>query len=191
MGLLEPLLLTAMLLIAVSAMASVFNSISRMMVLTQQQVIMQAAIDANLSQIKTLARQYTCCSGTCTTNAPSDFWQKDGVAQSCATNDPRDGRYYFPQADDLTTTTNIGVTSTSSEPDAVTELCQSKNNSAFMNPLKLAVDNIPFASQTTYATREATYSASNVHALRVTYTDLKNKVVRVENIIPKMAYFCP
>ena len=60
MGLLEPLPLTLMLMLAVTALASVFNSVSRNMVATQQQVLIQASSDISLRQIRALARQYSC-----------------------------------------------------------------------------------------------------------------------------------
>jgi Tfp pilus assembly protein PilV len=183
-GLVEPLVLTLLLMIVIGATANVFNSINRRTLSTQQQVVMQAAIDDNVRQIKTLARQFTCCSGTCTTSIPTTYGVVATVTQPCATNNPMDDRYYYPQVDlESTTTTN--------EQLAVDTLCQTDatNNTAFMTPLKTGVDAI---AQPTNATRATLIDNANPHVLRVTFTDNNNssRVVRVENIIPRMAYFC-
>jgi type II secretory pathway pseudopilin PulG len=186
-GLVEPLMLTLLLMIVIGATANIFNSINRRTVSTQQQVVMQAAIDDNVRQIKTLARQFTCCSGTCTTTIPTTFGVVANVTQPCATNNPMDDRYYYPQVD-LASTTALN------EQLAVDTLCQTDatNNLAFMTPLKDAVDAL---AQPTNATRRAALiDNSNPHVLRVTYTDNNSnrgsRVVRIENIIPRMAFFC-
>ena len=203
MGLLEPLVLTAMLLIAVTAMASVFDSISRMMVSTRQRVIMQAEIDSNLKVIKSLARQFTCCSGYCTTSPPNcgnsdlcpdpkppdtyNYGTVKSVLQPCATNNPMDDRYYFPQVDLESTTDPIDGTGTSSEPLAVEQLCKEDRNNHFMEPLKKKVDDdvlIP-----TDGSRETDIKPH--HVLQVTFKDSHANIIRMEKIIPKMAYFCP
>ena len=208
MGLLEPLLLTFMLMMAVAAMASVFNSISRSMVATQQQVLMQASIDTSLRQIRALARQYTCCSGYCTTTPPSctgdncgpqkpptsyNYGIANGILQACATNDPRADRYYFPQTTlSNNSTTIFPNTTTALVPLAVEQLCNSTNNTVFMSRLLTEVNNSQLITPR-YATLKAEISQEQVHVLVVTFTSTINgsKVVRIENIIPKMANFCP
>lgn len=187
MGLLEPLLMTVMLLIAVTAMASVFNSISRTMVSSRQQVIMQASIDTNLKDIKTWACKFTCCSGTCTTEPPTSFGvNQENLIQPCATNNPMDDRYYFPQVDRVSTTDWIDGTGTASEPLAVERRCHASQNDQFLSPLKAKVDSL---AQPSYAIRTSAFAPN--HVLVVKFTDTNNKLIRVENIIPKMAYFCP
>lgn len=185
-GIVEPLVLTVMLAIVIGSTALVFNSINRRTISTQQQVVMQASIDDNLRQIKTLARRYTCCSGVCTTTIPTTFGVVSGTTQPCATNNPLDDRYYFPQVDLTSTTANFPNTTTSSEPIAVEQLCA--NNTAFLTPFQTAVNALP---QPVNATRATTIQPERI--LRVTFTDINsnNRVVRVENIIPHMAYFCP
>ncbi len=175
-----------MLMIVVGSTAVVFNSINRRTISTQQQVVMQASIDDNLRQIKTLARRYTCCSGVCTTTIPTTFGVVSGNTQPCATNNPLDDRYYFPQVDLASTTANFPNTTTSSEPIAVEQLCA--NNTAFLTPFQTAVNALP---QPVNATRTTTIQPERI--LRVTFTDnnSNNRVTRVENIIPHMAYFCP
>ncbi len=185
-GIVEPLVLTLLLMVVVGSTALVFNSINRRTISTQQQVVMQAEIDDNLRQIKTLARRFTCCSGVCTTTLPTSFGVVSGVTQPCATNNPLDDRYYFPQVDLNTTTTNFANTSTPSEPLAVAQLCA--NNNAFMTPFQTAVNALP---QPVNATRATAIQPERI--LRVTFTDNNNanRVTRVENIIPQMSYYCP
>lgn len=187
-GLAEPLVLTVMLLIVIGSTATIFNSINRRTISTQQQVVMQASIDDNLRRIKTLARTFTCCSGTCTTAPPSptSVGVQAGITQPCATSDPRDDRYYFPQVDLASTTANFANTTTPSEPLAVGQLCAPGNNTAFMTPFQDAVNAL---DPPTNATRATAIQAD--HVLRITFTDtVNNRVVRVQNIIPQMAYFC-
>jgi type II secretory pathway pseudopilin PulG len=178
-GLVEPLVSTLLILIALAGTASVLGVINKGLLLTQQQVVMQASIDDNIRQIKTLARQYTCCSGSCTTMKPTQFGVVGGVTQPCATNNPLDNRYYYPQV------------TISNEQTAVDTLCQtdSTNNTKFMSPFKTSIDAL---SQPTNATRATVIDNSNPHVLKVTFTDNinNNRVVRVENIIPRMAFFC-
>jgi hypothetical protein len=181
-GLVEPLVLTLLLMIVISATANIFNSINRRTLSTRQQVVMQAAIDDNVRQIKTLARQFTCCSGSCTTNIPTTFGIVSGVTQPCATNNPMDDRYYYPQVD---------LAGGVNEQAAVDTLCQrdATNNTNFMTPFKNSVDGL---AQPTNATRATQINNANPHVLRVTFTDNNNsaRVVRVENIIPRMSNFC-
>jgi type II secretory pathway pseudopilin PulG len=185
-GIVEPLVLTVMLVLVVGSTALVFNSINRRTISTQQQVEMQASIDDNLRQIKTLARRYTCCSGVCTTTIPTSFGVVSGTTQPCATDNPLDDRYFFPQVDLASTTANFPNTTTSSEQVAVQQLCS--NNTAFLTPFQTAVDAL---DQPINATRTTTIQPDRI--LRVTFTDnnSNNRVTRVENIIPHMAYFCP
>lgn len=184
-GLVEPLVLTLLLMIVMGATATVFNGINRRTLSTRQQVVMQAAIDDNVRQIKTLARQFTCCSGSCTTVIPITFGIANGVTQPCATNNPMDNRYYYPQVD-------LASTGSLNEQAAVDTLCQTDaiNNTLFMTPFQNSVNGI---AQPTNATRATLIDNANPHVLRVTFTDNNNsgRVVRVENIIPRMAYFCP
>lgn len=185
-GIVEPLVLTVMLVLVVGSTALVLNSINRRTISTQQQVVMQASIDDNLRQIKTLARQFTCCSGVCTTTIPTSFGVVSGATQPCATDNPLDDRYYFPQVDLASTTANFPNTTTSSEQIAVEQLCA--NNTAFMTPFQAAVNALP---QPVNATRTTAIQPERI--LRVTFTDnnSNNRVTRVENIIPQMAYYCP
>jgi type II secretory pathway pseudopilin PulG len=187
-SLVEPLVLAVMLAIVMSGTAIVFNSVNNRVVSTQQQVDMQTSIDDNLSQIKTVARNFTCCSGICTTTPPTTFGVVNGVTQPCATNNPLDDRYYFPQVDLASTTANFPNTTTPSEPMAVEQLCQS-TNTIFLTPFKNAVDLLP---QPVNATRATAMNSSGFDKiLVVSYTDsINNRVTRVVNVTPQMAFYC-
>lgn len=190
--LVEPLVLTLMLMIAMAATAVIFNGINRQTASTQQQVLMQNSIDGDVRQIKTLARNFTCCSGVCSTAPPTSFGVVAGVVRPCATSDPRDDRYYFPQVEIIpvapATKANFPYTTTFREFVAVEQLCASTNNTNFMTPLKTAVDAL---AQPTGASRASVIQPDKI--LRVTYTDTANspRVARVETISPMMAKFCP
>lgn len=186
--LVEPLVLAVMVLVAMSATAVIFSGINRQTVSTQQQVLMQSSIDADVSEIKRLARSFTCCSGVCSTTPPTIV---SGVVGACATADPRDDRYYFPQVEILpvapATKANFPYTTTFREFTAVEQLCASGNNANFMTPLKNAVDALP---QPTNASRVSVIQPDKI--LRITYTDtINSREARVEMISPMMAKFCP
>jgi hypothetical protein len=187
-GVVEPLVLTILLMFVVGSTALVFNSINRRTISTEQQVVMRAQIDDHLRQIKTLARAYTCCSGVCSTATPTSVGVVSGFTQPCATDNPLDDRYYFPQVDLASTTANFTNTTTSSEPLAVEQLCA--NNTNFMTPFETAVDALTLPAGATWS---RTTDIQDNRILRVTFTDTTNgnRVTRVENIIPHMAYFCP
>jgi hypothetical protein len=170
----------------VSGSAALLTSVNRSSTRSDSLVATNTAIDADLAAIQGLSVRLTCCSGVCSVTPPTSF----GTAtSSCATNDPRDDRYYFPQRDDTTTTANFANTTTPKEPDAVDQLCSTANNTNFMTPLQTAVDalTVPAGSNFTRATQ-----INPNHILQVTYTDsIDNQVVRVANILPPMANWCP
>jgi|688.fasta_scaffold50390_3 prepilin-type N-terminal cleavage/methylation domain-containing protein len=135
----------------------------------------QAAIEANKAQIDRIAREFTCCSGSCVATPPTTF----GATQPCFTNNPNDDRYYFPQLD-LASTTSLN------EPVAVDQLCSNANNATFMAPFKTAVDNL---SQPTPATR-LTSTILNYKTLRVQFNNSSGNLVRTLYLRPRMANFC-
>ena len=187
-GIVEPLVLTVILAIVVGATAAVFNSINRQSISSRKQVEMLGSIDDNIRQIQVLARRFTCCSGICTVTPPTSFGVVGGVTQPCATNNPLDDRYYFPQVDLATTTANFPNTTTPSEPLAVEQLCRPENNTVFMTPFRTAVEALP---QPVNATRTTTIQP--LKTLRVEFTDNNNsnRSVRVAFITPTMASYCP
>ena len=179
----EPMVLLLMLTVAMLAAASIFSSAMRSFTTSRNVSSMEIAIDQNISEIKKIAREFTCCSGSCTTTVPADV----GPGQACATQDSRDDRYYFPQLDLSSTTTNFPNTTTSMEPAAVDQICSVANNTHFMTPFKTAVDSTPAASTTT---RTTTIKTDSIHTLEVTYSDA-GRVIRSLVVVPVMANYCP
>ena len=184
-GLLEPLMVSVMLFLTVAAMANVFNGITRSMASMQKRQTMDVAIEKYLADASSLAREYTCCSGQCKTERPTD---KDvGVDKPCATNDSRDDRYFFPQLDLATTKKNFDGTSTPIEPLAVEQLCADNKNDAFMSELFGAVQGW---DPPTHTRREVSVLPNKTLSIKLFNLD-NNNLVRVAMITPKMADFCP
>lgn len=183
----EPLVLVLMLTVAMLAAAVIFSSAMRSFTTSLNVTRMETAIDQNMAQINQLSREFTCCSGTCTTTKPTTF----GATQACATDNPRDDRYYFPQLDVSTTTTNFANTTTSVEPAAVDQICSLANNTNFMTPFQTAVD---ATAQPSPATRSTRIKSDSLHALEVTFSESANnttRVIRSVIVVPVMANYCP
>ena len=183
----EPLVLILILTVSMLAAAVIFLSAIRSFTTSLNVTRMETASDQNMRDINRLSREFTCCSGTCTTSIPTSF----GTGQACATNDTRDDRYYFPQQDLTTTTTNFANTTTSVEPAAVDQICSVANNTNFMTPFKTAVDN---TSQPSPAIRTSTIKTDSIHTLEVTFSESANnttRVIRSVIVVPVMANYCP
>jgi len=170
----ESLIVVVILGLALAASTSLFVVGLRGLRDTRTINTEQAAIEANKQQIDLLAREFTCCSGSCFATRPTSF----GSAQPCFTNNPNDDRYYFPQLD-------LASTPTVNEPVAVDTLCRG-DNTTFMTPLKTAVDNL---SQPTPATR-ATSVIRNYKMLQVDFSNSSGQLVRTLYVKPRMANFC-
>lgn len=180
----ESLITVILLAAVVSGSAIMLTSINRSSTRSDSLVELDSAIDSNLAQINDISVRFTCCSGVCTVTPPNNFGT---AASACATADPRDDRYYFPQRDDTSTTGNFANTTTAREPDAVDQLCLPNNNTVFMTPLKTAVDALAVPAG---ATRTTTIRAN--HILEVSYRNTsEDRVVRFANILPPMANWCP
>ncbi|MCP9837882.1 hypothetical protein KBY84_10290 [Cyanobium sp. N.Huapi 1H5] len=178
----EPLVLVILLSIVVSGTAVVLTSVNRSQAEARRVVTMDQEIDSNLAEIKQLSGRLTCCSSVCTVTPPTTF----GPTANCATNNPLDSRYFYPQRDDPATTATIAGTSpaTSDERAAVDQLCAS---GAFLTPLETAVDALPMPAG---VTRTTDLQANRT--IRITFTDTVNsRVTRVANITPPMARWCP
>jgi type II secretory pathway pseudopilin PulG len=178
----EPLVLAILLSIVVSGTAVVLTSINRSSVESRRVVTMNQQIDSNLAEIKQLSGRLTCCSSVCTVTPPTTF----GTTANCATNNPLDPRYFFPQRDDPATTATIAGTSpaTADERRAVDQLCAS---GAFMTPLLTAVNGTAVIAGVT-----RTSSIQTNNTIRVIFNDdVNGRVTRVANITPPMARWCP
>lgn len=187
----EPLVLTILLAIVVSGTAVVLTSINRSAAEARRVVTMNQEIDSNLAEIKNLSGRLSCCASTCSVTPPSTF----GTSQNCATNNPLDSRYFYPQRDDPATTATIAGTSpaTADERAAVDQLC---NSGAFLTPLLTAVNATALpagASRTaTLWPSGGTTPTAGDNRIRIVYTEtLNSRVTRVANITPPMTRWCP
>jgi len=191
--------MTVVLVLAAGGSALVLNSAGRMARSHQYQVTLNENIESYLAQASALGDSYTCCSGICTTTPPVASATQDGgdATSSCATNNPRDDRYFFPFQDDPDTTAALFGLSTCTvggfanqactrEPDAVTEVCKPANVNLLLGPLKTAIDALAAPANTSVST-----AIQPSKTIRVTITDtVNNRVARVYELYPPMARFC-
>ena len=175
-SLVEPLILGVVLAIITSGTAVMLMTANRMSRRSDSIDVSAIAVEADLTAIQRISRRFTCCSGTCSVSIPTNY----GSTKPCAVNTPDDDRYFYPQMDDASTT-NVD------EVGAVDTLCQDTSNTAFMQPLKTAVDAIAAPAN---SSRTTTILAN--HVLKVSYVDTVNgNTTRVAMVVPTMAYFCP
>lgn len=191
--------MTVVLALAAGASALVLNSASRMATSHRIQVAMNENIESYLAQASALGDSYTCCSGSCSTTPPDIGATQAGgdTNSSCATNNPRDDRYFFPIQDNPNTTTALFGLNTctvgpqinqacSREPDAVTEVCKDANVNLLLGPLETQIDALAVPVNTTVAT-----AIQPAKTIRITVTDtVNNRVARVFDLYPPMARFC-
>jgi len=164
----------------------------------RREVQLNSDIESYLNRARAIGDRFTCCSGTCTVTPPAFSATRAGgnVNSSCATNDPRDPRYFFPIQNNPTTTGALmglncvigGQTvPCSREPEAVTEVCKPENNTLFMTPLKTAIDALAIPPGTTVTT-----TIRPRKTLRISITDnVTNRLARLYDLYPPMARWCP
>jgi len=181
---LESMITLAIICIAFAASTSVFSIAIKGLRDSKNINEIQAEIEANVVLINDLSRKFTCCSGVCTTTPPTNI----GTTSACATDDPNDKRYYFPQLDDPSTTANISpLNTTPSEPIEVDQICATANNIAFMTPLKAAIDALRQPSPATRVSAEI----KSYKLLKVAFTEpISGITVRTVYVKPRMANFC-
>ncbi|WP_254938397.1 hypothetical protein [Cyanobium sp. Morenito 9A2] len=168
--------------IAAAGSAALLISANRSGNLTRDFTNQDTQIDANLDLVRGAVAGFTCCSGTCTTTAPTGV----SATTPCVTTDRSDDRFYFPQLSTGATITVNGV-NVVGQPAAVEEWCKPANNTFFMTPVKNAADAVAASAG---STRTSAILADKV--LQVTFTSTATgQVTRVENVVPPMAYFCP
>ena len=175
-SLVEPLILGVVLAIITSGTAVMLMAANRMSTRSDSIDASAIAVEADLTAIQRISRRFTCCSGSCSVSIPTNY----GSTKPCAVNSPDDDRYFYPQLDD-TSTANVD------EVSAVDTLCLDASNTAFMQPLKTAVDAIAAPANSSRTT-----TIQSNHILKVSYVDTVNgNTTRVAMIVPTMAYFCP
>lgn len=171
----EPLVLGILLSVVAIGTAITMMAVNRVSGSANQVDDTASAIEADLTSIRQLSRRYTCCSGTCTTSIPTAY----GGTNSCAVNDPESSSYFFPLMD------NPGTVQV--EPDVVDAICSPANNTAFLTPLKTAIDAVAVPT----GVQRTTQIEPN-RLLKVTYvTTADSRKVRVFLLSPPMASWCP
>jgi type II secretory pathway pseudopilin PulG len=194
----ESIIMAVLIAAAASVSAQALISASRMATSQRREVRLNNAVESYLNRAREIGDRFTCCSGTCTVNPPAANTTFDGgrSTSSCATNDPRDDRYFFPLQDDPNTTGALmGLNcviggrqvACSREPEAVTEVCKAANNNLFMTPLQNAVNALAPPPGT-----RVTTAIQPQKRLRITITDTTtNRVIRLYDLYPPMARWCP
>lgn len=183
--LVEPLVLVLLLLIVVAGSVSLLTIANRSFSTARDTSDIDNAIDSNLDEAQAISERFTCCSGVCLIGPPPAG--KVGPNRSCATAEPSDDNYFFPQQDDPST----GLI----EPRAVDDICRSENNETFLRPLQQAIDALPnprFGNGNAVAALRTTRILPD-HVLQLTYNapGANGRVLHVANIVPPMAAWCP
>lgn len=152
---------------------------------------LNAAIDADLADIRNVASQITCCSGACTIGIPAGVTPDDEAPfeSPCFTDNRRDDRYFYPQID--------SDPDTPEQSEALTVNCICGGAGIF-NTINLAtafpVNPAIGAAGGQRALGLLGISNGDQNILLVTYTDnnAANPAtpVRVVRVVPPMARFC-
>jgi prepilin-type N-terminal cleavage/methylation domain-containing protein len=162
-SLVELLVSTVVISIILGGLITLPQIIGRGSQQTQRQNAGQSAIDSDLSQLRTLANNFSCCSGSCTTSlSPSP----------CNGNNPGQANFYIPAVNSPAETTfrtacNAGTLASS---------LRTTLNSQTLDPA--------------ITSRTVVVDSASAHRLRVTYT-LPGNVERLAILVPTAAAFCP
>lgn len=162
----ETLVATVLIAIVTSMAAAVMSISNRSTVKSTTLSGAMAAIDNDISLVKTLAERYTCCSGTCTTDATVI----DAATTKCE-GSVGDSTYYFPKAGNTTEITNF----------------QNACTSGLTTNLVSAINAL---SQPSGVTRTAV-DDDDATARRVMLTYSGTNINRVVKIVPTVANWCP
>lgn len=125
-----------------------------------------AAIDNDISLIKTLSERYTCCSGTCTTD-PATI----AAATTKCEGSVGDSVYYFPRANNA------------SEIASFQALCDSGLTTNLIAAINAQAQPVG-VSRTAVDDGDAT-----ARRVRITYTG--TNINRVVKVVPTVANWCP
>jgi len=172
--LVEILVATVILIVATTGITSAINFSNRSTILTEASSRDSAAIDTNVSEILGLAERFTCCSGTCTSDATAI-----SAAGAKCTGTFGDANYYFPsilpanQADLSNFLSRCQATTSNLVTPLITEI-----TAAIAAP--------PGITRTIIADSDL---PATTHTIRITYTG--NNISRVVKIVPTVAVWCP
>lgn len=185
----EPLVFIVLMALTVAGAAAMITISSRGTIGARIQSQQATAIEDDLNSIKQLSERFTCCTGTCTTEAPPV--DSVGPDRVCATSNPQQDEYYFPQR--AITPENSATPELEAEPDRVDDLCSSDQNAAFLGPLQSAIDAITQPSGLSRSSAIANgINGLPIHLIQITYRSgtAAGPILRVVNIVPPMANYC-
>jgi len=175
----EILIGVVLLAVAASGSALLITTANRQLGSSESLGGAQAAIDSDLSRIRRLAEDYTCCPGSCTADAAEI--QAAGVAGKCQ-GSVGDSAYYFPQQ-------SAEITTFAGPPHA-SSLC---GNGQLTANLITAIQAQGTLSGISRAVQEDDVTDLTDHRIRITYTGsgANAGISRVVKLVPTVAAWCP
>jgi prepilin-type N-terminal cleavage/methylation domain-containing protein len=129
---------------------------------SQRQNESQAAIDADLASLRTLANNFSCCTGNCTVSNPPQ----------CNSQDPGQENFYIPIPNSVAETTFKTACDSGTLAASLQTIMNSQTLSSAITSRTIEVD------------------STLAHRLRVTYTAPGN-TERLAILVPTAAAFCP
>jgi hypothetical protein len=191
----EALVVSAVITIAFIGNVASINIATQQRNRAGEKNLLSIAIERDLAEIQDLATQLTCCSGACTlglAGVPTD--DTAPFSEPCNTANRRDDRYFFPQINNPTTTSN--------EPVEVEFICNDPNQGIISDAVLAEFNDLPMNADLAAAggvrqpivkLNAVQNQPGNQNILLVTYTDSNsdNAVVRVARVVPPMVAFCP
>lgn len=170
--LVELLVATSLIAIIGSMTAIVMSSSNRSTFNSAAIATANASIDNDIAAIRSVAESYTCCPGSCTSNATTI-----NGSGTCS-GSVGDSNYYFPQpgqTNSTTATTNF-ITACATAAGITNGL----------------ISELPTTSLPTGVTRTAVDGGDiTARRLVVTYTASTLGINRVVNIVPTVSSWCP
>lgn len=171
--LVEILIGVVMLALVASGSAMLITVANRMLGTSTSQNNAQAAIDSDISRVRKLAEDYTCCPGSCTSNAATITTARG--SGRCLGN-ANDSTYYFPQL--------------AADIPAFTTACEAGTLTA---NLILAIQSIASLPDVTRTVMVDDNSDLSSHRIRLIYsgTAANTGIARVVKLVPTVAAWCP
>lgn len=171
--LVEILIGVGLLLLVASGSAMLITAANSMLGTSTSQNNAQAAIDSDVARARKLAEDYTCCPGSCTTDAAVISSARS--SGKCAGN-VNDSTYYFPQQ--------------SADADTFSSACANGTITTNLIASIQAQGTLSGISRTV-ASDDSTDPTS--HRIRITYSGSGSAsgISRVIKLVPTVAAWCP
>lgn len=171
--LIEILVGVALLLLVASGSAMLISVANQMLGTSTSQNNAQAAIDSDISRVRRLSEDYTCCPGSCTADPATIAAARTGG--KCAGNS-NDSTYYFPQ-----------------QVADVTSFAAACNAGTVSTNLITAIQALASLSGITRTVATDDSSDPTTHRIRITYSGTGGNagINRVVKLVPTAAAWCP